>query len=70
MRGAMAYTVRHEDTRASVSAEPQQYTPRVTQVYRREDGQRKVVHGHTDTLPSRREPEASRDKGVVSADEC
>jgi ketosteroid isomerase-like protein len=49
--GDMAYTVGHEHTRASVDGEPRQYTLRVTQVYRREDGEWRVAHRHADALP-------------------
>ena len=47
----MAYTVGYEHTRASVNGEPRQYSPSVTQIYRREAGDRKVVQRHADTLP-------------------
>lgn len=49
--GDMAYTVGYEHTQASVNGEPRKYTLRVTQVYRREDGEWKVAHRHADTLP-------------------
>ena len=42
----MAYTVGYEHTSASVNGEPRTYTLRVTQVYRREDGEWKVAHRH------------------------
>ncbi|WP_115788433.1 YybH family protein [Arthrobacter silvisoli] len=48
--GDMAYTVGLEHTSASVDGEPRSYTLRVTQVYRREDGQWKVAHRHADTV--------------------
>ena len=47
--GDMAYTVGYEHTSASVNGEPRTYTLRVTQVYRREDGEWKVAHRHADT---------------------
>jgi ketosteroid isomerase-like protein len=47
--GDMAYTVGLERTAVSVDGEPRSYTLRVTQVYRREDGEWKVVHRHGDT---------------------
>jgi ketosteroid isomerase-like protein len=50
--GDMAYTVGYEHTQASVNGEPRSYTLRVTQVYRREDGEWKVAHRHGDTLSS------------------
>jgi ketosteroid isomerase-like protein len=49
--GDMAYTVGYEHTQASVNGEPRRYTLRATQVYRREDGEWKVVHRHADTVP-------------------
>ena len=52
----MAYTVGYEHARASVNGEPRQYSLRVTQVYRREDGEWKVAHRHADTLPQPEEP--------------
>jgi ketosteroid isomerase-like protein len=47
--GDMAFTVGYERTQASINGEPRQYVLRVTQVYRREDGDWKVVHRHADT---------------------
>jgi ketosteroid isomerase-like protein len=55
--GDMAYTVGYEHTRASVDGKPRQYTLRVTQVYRREDGEWKVAHRHADTLAQLEESE-------------
>ncbi len=49
--GDMAYTVGYEHTTASVDEEPRSYTLRVTQIYRREAGEWKVVHRHADTVP-------------------
>jgi ketosteroid isomerase-like protein len=49
--GDMAYTVGYEHTQATVNGEPQTYTLRATQVYRREGGEWKVVHRHADTAP-------------------
>ena len=48
--GDMAYTAGLEHTSASVDGEPRTYTLRVTQVYRREDGEWKVAHRHGDTV--------------------
>jgi len=48
--GDMAYTAGLEHTSASVDGEPREYTLRVTQVYRREDGEWKVAHRHGDTV--------------------
>ena len=50
--GDLAYTVELEHTSVSVDGVPAgPYTLRVTQVYRREDGEWKVVHRHGDQLP-------------------
>lgn len=47
--GDLAYTVAFEHTTASVkSAPPQPYVLRVTTVFRREEGEWKVVHRHGD----------------------
>jgi ketosteroid isomerase-like protein len=48
--GELAYTAGLERISASVDGRPRTYTLRVTQVYRREDGQWKVVHRHGDTV--------------------
>jgi ketosteroid isomerase-like protein len=48
--GDMAYTVAYEHTQTSVNAEARNYTLRATQIYRREDGEWKVVHRHADTV--------------------
>ena len=50
--GDLAYTVELEHTSVSVDGVPAEpYTLRVTQVYRREDGEWKVVHRHGDQIP-------------------
>ncbi|HET7399446.1 MAG TPA: nuclear transport factor 2 family protein [Intrasporangium sp.] len=49
--GDLAYTVGFEHTEASVDGAPRSYSLRVTQVYRREDGEWKVAHRHADTMP-------------------
>lgn len=46
--GDLAYTAHREITRTDVDGEPRNYTLRVTQVYRREAGEWKVVHRHAD----------------------
>jgi ketosteroid isomerase-like protein len=46
----MAYTTGLEHISTSVDCQPRSYTLRVTQVYRREDGEWKVAHRHADTL--------------------
>jgi ketosteroid isomerase-like protein len=48
--GDMAYTAGLEHSSVSVDGEPRSYTLRVTQVYRREDGNWRVVHRHGDTF--------------------
>ncbi len=49
--GDMAYTVGHEHTQATVNGEPRTYVLRATQIYRREDGEWRVVHRHADVPP-------------------
>jgi ketosteroid isomerase-like protein len=50
--GDLAYTVGFEHTAVSVDGVPvEPYTLRVTHVYRREDGQWKIVHRHGDAPP-------------------
>ena len=44
VNGDIVYTAGYEHTQASVNGEPRRYTLRVTQVYRREDGEWKVAH--------------------------
>lgn len=54
--GDLAYTVAYEHTTASVEGQPPKpYTLRVTHVYRREDGQWRVVHRHADAVPQQAE---------------
>src|SRR5215469_3886174 len=50
--GDMAYTVQREITSTTVNGEPREYVLRVTQVYRREDGNWKVIHRHGDEEPN------------------
>ncbi|MFD4422099.1 YybH family protein [Agromyces sp. NPDC058484] len=47
--GDMAYTVGYERISTSIDGEPRTFTLRATQVYRREDGEWRVVHRHADT---------------------
>lgn len=50
--GDLAYTVAFEHASVSVGGGPvQPITNRATQVYRREDGQWKIIHRHTDQPP-------------------
>ena len=50
--GELAFTAGYERTEASINGEPRRYELRVTQVYRREDGEWKVAHRHGDTAES------------------
>ena len=50
--GDLAYTAHREITSTIVNGEPRDYVLRVTQVYRREDGDWKVVHRHGDEEPN------------------
>ncbi len=54
--GDLAYTVAYEHTTATVNGVRSTYTLRVTHVYRRENGEWKIVHRHGDRLPD--EPSA------------
>ena len=54
--GDLAYTAHREITSATVNGEPRQYVLRVTQVYRREDAEWKVVHRHGDEEPQAEGP--------------
>jgi ketosteroid isomerase-like protein len=48
--GDMAYTAGLEHISTSVDGEPRSFVLRVTQLYRREDGQWRVAHRHADTV--------------------
>ena len=50
--GDLAYTVGYEHNRVKVDGEPRTYTLRATHVYRRSDGQWRIVHRHADVLPA------------------
>ena len=50
--GEVAYTVGFEHTSATVNGVPSTYTLRVTQIYRFEDGEWKVVHRHGSAPPA------------------
>jgi ketosteroid isomerase-like protein len=50
--GGLAYTVGYEHNRVKVDGEPRTYTLRATHVYRREDGQWRIVHRHADAPPA------------------
>jgi ketosteroid isomerase-like protein len=49
--GDLAYTVHCEITSTNVDGEPRDNVLRVTQVYRREDDDWKVIHRHADSEP-------------------
>lgn len=49
--GDMAYTVGYERNQVKVDGRPRTYTLRVTHVYRREDGDWRIVHRHGDVPP-------------------
>jgi ketosteroid isomerase-like protein len=50
--GDLAYTVGYEHNQVKVDGQPRTYTLRVTHVYRREDGQWRIVHRHGDPPPT------------------
>ncbi len=57
--GDMAYSVGYERFNGSVNGGPfEPYTVRVTHVYRREDGEWKIVHRHGDLAPVDESPPA------------
>jgi len=55
--GDLAYTVGYEHNRVKMNGEPGTYTLRVTHIYRRENGQWRIVHRHGDVPPG--------DEGVI-----
>jgi ketosteroid isomerase-like protein len=55
--GDLAYTVGYEHTAVSINGVPvEPYTLRVTHVYRREEGEWRIVHRHGDAPPVERRP--------------
>ncbi len=54
--GDLAYTVGYERNQVKVDGQPRTYTLRVTHVYRREDGQWRIVHRHGDVPPAEDAP--------------
>jgi ketosteroid isomerase-like protein len=50
--GDMAFTAGYERTQASINGERRRYVLRVTEIYRREDGEWKVAHRRGDTAES------------------
>lgn len=55
--GDLAYTIGFEHNTVSVNGRPTTYTLRVTHVYRREDGEWKIVHRHGDHPPDEPAPD-------------
>lgn len=53
--GDVAYTAGYEHIECLTDGEPTKYTLRATQIYRREDGEWKVVHRHGDALDTPRQ---------------
>ena len=57
--GDLAYTVGYEHSSSSIDGGPAEpKTLRVTHIYRREDGEWKIVHRHGDQLPVDQSPSA------------
>jgi ketosteroid isomerase-like protein len=54
--GDLAYTVGYEHNEVKVEGQPRTYTLRVTHVYRREDGEWRIVHRHGDIPPDQDVP--------------
>lgn len=50
--GDLAYTVGYEHNNVTFDGKPTTYTLRVTHVYRREEGQWRIVHRHADVPPT------------------
>ena len=50
--GDLAYTVGFEHNQVKVDGQPRTYTLRATHVYRREEGQWRIVHRHADVPPA------------------
>ena len=49
--GDLAYTIGYERNQVKVDGQPRTYTLRATHVYRREDGEWRIVHRHADVPP-------------------
>lgn len=49
--GDLAYTVAYEHGEGAIEGHPRSWTLRVTHVYRREEGQWRIVHRHADFPP-------------------
>ncbi len=64
----LAYTVGYEHTSVSMDGVPvEPYTLRVTHVYRRENGEWKIVHRHADPVP---DPATLRAVSIMSKPEA
>jgi ketosteroid isomerase-like protein len=50
--GDLAYMAGYEHNKVRVNGQLREYTLRVTHVYRREDGQWRIVHRHADAPPA------------------
>ena len=62
--GDLAYTVGYEHSTVSIDGVPAApYTLRVTHLYRREDGEWKIVHRHADRPPIDQGPPAEASAG-------
>lgn len=64
--GDLAYTVGYEHNSVSVDSKPTTYTLRVTHVYRREDGQWRIVHRHADLPPDSNGPDSFRSSSATT----
>jgi ketosteroid isomerase-like protein len=63
--GDLAYTVGFEQKTVVFDGEPTTYTLRVTHVYRREDGQWRIVHRHGDHSPAERTAEVPQTRSAA-----
>jgi len=54
--GDLAYTVGYEHNEVKVDGESRTYTLRATHIYRREDGEWRIVHRHADLPPAEDQP--------------
>ncbi|MFJ9787742.1 YybH family protein [Amycolatopsis sp. NPDC101161] len=58
--GDLAYTIGYEHNAVTLNGKPATYTLRVTHVYRREEGEWRIVHRHGDRPPDEPAPLHSR----------
>jgi ketosteroid isomerase-like protein len=58
--GDLAYTIGYEHNVVTLNGKPATYTLRVTHVYRREEGEWRIVHRHGDRPPDEPAPLHSR----------